>query len=64
MPPAPYRRSEEALQKSRPFSISDLLALGFAAVIVVVFEWLHHAEFPPSGRRFLTALAITAGFAL
>jgi uncharacterized protein (TIGR00297 family) len=33
-------------------------------VIVAVFEWLHHAEFPPSGRRFLTALAITACFAL
>jgi uncharacterized protein (TIGR00297 family) len=25
---------------------------------------LHHAEFPPTGRRFLTALAITAGFAV
>jgi uncharacterized protein (TIGR00297 family) len=25
---------------------------------------LHDAEFPPSGRRFLTALAITAGFAV
>jgi len=33
-------------------------------VIVAIFEWLHHAEFPPSGSRFLTALAITAGFAL
>ncbi len=33
-------------------------------MIVSIFEWLHHAEFPPSGRRFLTALAITAGFAL
>jgi uncharacterized protein (TIGR00297 family) len=64
MPPAPYRRSEEALQKSRPFRISDLLALGFAAVILAVFEWLHHAEFPPGGRRFLIALAITAGFAV
>jgi uncharacterized protein (TIGR00297 family) len=60
----PYRRSEEALQKSRPFRISDLLALGFAAMILAVFEWLHHAEFAPSGSRFLTALAITAGFAL
>jgi uncharacterized protein (TIGR00297 family) len=29
-----------------------------------VFAWLHHAEFPFGGRRFLTALAITAGFAL
>jgi uncharacterized protein (TIGR00297 family) len=38
--------------------------LAFAAVILAVFEWLHHAEFPPTGSRFLTALAITAGFAL
>ena len=64
MPPARYCPSEDALHKSRSFRISDLLALGFAAVIVAVFEWLHHAEFPPSGSRFLTALAITAGFAL
>jgi uncharacterized protein (TIGR00297 family) len=28
-----------------------------------VFAWLHHAEFPPGSRRFLIALAITAGFA-
>jgi uncharacterized protein (TIGR00297 family) len=40
------------------------LALGFAVVILAVFEWRHHAEFPPSGQRFLTALAITAGFAV
>jgi uncharacterized protein (TIGR00297 family) len=44
--------------------MADTLALGFAAVILAVFEWLHHAEFPPSDRRFLTALAITAGFAV
>ncbi len=30
----------------------------------MVFELLHYAEFPPTGRRFLTAMAITAGFAL
>ena len=53
-----------ALPRPRSFRISDLLALGFAAVILAVFEWLHHAEFPPSGSRFLTALAITAGFAV
>ena len=53
-----------ALQKSRSFSVSDLLALGFAAAILAVFAWLHHAEFPLGGRRFLTALAITAGFAV
>jgi len=41
-----------------------VLALGFAAAILAVFAWLHHAEFPFAGRRFLTALAITAGFAL
>ena len=29
-----------------------------------MFEWLHHAEFPFAGPRFLTGLAITAGFAL
>jgi len=53
-----------ALPKSRSFSVSDLLALSFAAAILFVFAWLHHAEFPPGGRRFLTALAITAGFAV
>jgi uncharacterized protein (TIGR00297 family) len=41
-----------------------VLALGFGAAILAVFEWLHHAEFPFGGRRFLTALAITAGFAV
>jgi uncharacterized protein (TIGR00297 family) len=53
-----------ALPKSRSFSVSDLLALIFAAVILAVFAWRHHAEFPLGGRRFLTALAITAGFAV
>jgi uncharacterized protein (TIGR00297 family) len=53
-----------ALQESRSRRISDVLALGFAVVILAAFEWLHHAEFPPSGQRFLTALAITAGFAV
>ncbi len=33
-------------------------------LILVVFELLHHAEFPPAEKRFLLALAITAGFAL
>lgn len=53
-----------ALPKSRSFRISDLLALGFAAAILAVFASLHHSEFPPGSRRFLTALAITAGFAV
>src|SRR5579864_4250290 len=59
MPPG-----RNALPKSRSFRISDLLALGFAAAILTVFESLHHSEFPPGGHRFLTALAITAGFAV
>jgi uncharacterized protein (TIGR00297 family) len=41
-----------------------VLALGFAAAILAAFEWLHHGEFPLGGSRFLTALGITAGFAL
>lgn len=53
-----------ALPKPRSFSVSDLLALIFAAAILAVFALLHHAEFPLGGRRFLTALAITAGFAV
>jgi uncharacterized protein (TIGR00297 family) len=44
--------------------IPDVLALSFAAAIVAVFELLHHTEFPPTSGRFLTALAITAGFAV
>jgi uncharacterized protein (TIGR00297 family) len=65
MPPAPLvPRGRNALPKSRSFRISDLLALGFAAAILAVFASLHHSEFPPGGRRFLTALAITAGFAV
>jgi uncharacterized protein (TIGR00297 family) len=53
-----------ALPKTRSFSVSDLLALGFAAAILAVFGSLHHSEFPLGGHRFLTALAITAGFAV
>jgi uncharacterized protein (TIGR00297 family) len=66
--------TEERLPNPRSFKISDakisdlkisdVLALSFAAAIVAVFELLHHAEFPPTSRRFLTALAITAGFAV
>lgn len=41
-----------------------MLALSFAAAILAIFELLHHTEFPPNGRRFLTALAITVGFAI
>jgi uncharacterized protein (TIGR00297 family) len=40
------------------------VALAFAAGIVAVFEFLHHAEFPATEARFLLSLAITAGFAL
>jgi uncharacterized protein (TIGR00297 family) len=56
--------TEERLQKSRPLRIADLLALAFALAILAAFELLHHAEFPPAGRSFLTALAITLGFAV
>jgi uncharacterized protein (TIGR00297 family) len=56
--------TEERLPEPRSFRPPDILALAFAAMILVVFELLHHAEFPPTGRRFLTALAITAGFAV
>ena len=63
MPPAPSCRREDALSKPRSFSVSDVLSLCFAAVILAVFASLHHAEFPLGGRRCLTALAITAGFA-
>jgi uncharacterized protein (TIGR00297 family) len=52
------------LNNSRQFKVPDVLALAFAAAILAVFEWLHQAEFPLGGRRFLTALGITAGFAL
>jgi uncharacterized protein (TIGR00297 family) len=62
LPPELARRNE--LPESRSFSISDLLALTFAAIILAAFELLHHAEFPATGRRFFIALAITAGFAL
>ena len=64
MPPAPLVRREERTAKIALIQVSDLLALGFAAAILAVFAWLHHAEFPLGGRRFLTALAITAGFAV
>lgn len=55
---------EAHLQDSRSFSISDLLALTFAATVLAIFELLHYAEFPPASGRFLTALGITLGFAL
>ncbi|HEY7403657.1 MAG TPA: DUF92 domain-containing protein [Candidatus Angelobacter sp.] len=41
-----------------------MLALAFAVAILAVFALLHHAEFPLSESRFLTALAITIVFAL
>ncbi|HEX4604785.1 MAG TPA: DUF92 domain-containing protein [Candidatus Angelobacter sp.] len=52
------------LQETRPSKPAEFLALAFAAGTVLVFALLHGAEFPPAGRRFLTALAITAGFAV
>lgn len=58
------RSSKISDAKVSDVKISDVLALSFAAAILVVFEFLHHAEFPPTGGRFLTALAITAGFAV
>jgi uncharacterized protein (TIGR00297 family) len=56
--------TEERLSEPRSFRIPDILALAFATVILAVFGLLHHAEFRPTGERFLTALAITAGFAI
>src|SRR5215467_10432001 len=44
--------------------MADAVALAFAAGIVVVFAFLHHAEFLATQSRFLLALAITAAFAL
>jgi uncharacterized protein (TIGR00297 family) len=44
--------------------LADTLALIFAAGILVVFAVLHHSEFSLAERQVLTALAITAGFAL
>ncbi len=65
MPPQSSADLPEAgLQNSRPIRLADTLALAFAAAIVAVFELLHHNEFPPAEKRFLTALAITAVFAL
>lgn len=64
-PPAPTELQENPrLQNSRTLRMGDTLALAFAVVIVAVFELLHHAEFPPAEKRFLSALAITAVFAL
>ncbi len=64
-PPVPTELQEkERLHNSRTLRMGDTLALAFAVVIVAVFELLHHAEFPPAEKRFLSALAITAVFAL
>ncbi|HKD79165.1 MAG TPA: DUF92 domain-containing protein [Candidatus Angelobacter sp.] len=60
----PGKLPEARLQNSRPFRLADTLALTFAAAIVASFELLHHAEFPPDEKRFLSALAITTVFAL
>jgi uncharacterized protein (TIGR00297 family) len=46
------------------FRAADALALAFALGILATFEVLHGAEFPPTGRRFFAALAITGVFAL
>jgi uncharacterized protein (TIGR00297 family) len=69
-PPEPVKHpahralaTEERLPEPRSSRIPDVLALAFATVILAIFAFLHHAEFPPGGRRFLAALAITAGFA-
>jgi uncharacterized protein (TIGR00297 family) len=63
-PAYPVLATEERLPEPRSFSIPDVLALAFATVILAIFGLLHHAEFRPTGGRFLTALAITAGFAV
>lgn len=52
------------MQDSRQFRLGDALALISAGAIVAIFEFLHHSEFPAGSPRFLTALAITAGFAV
>ena len=41
-----------------------MLALAFAATILIVFAVLHHAEFPIAEKNFLIALAITVIFAI
>jgi uncharacterized protein (TIGR00297 family) len=62
--PAAGPGERSRLQSSRPTKLADAISLAFAAGIVAVFEILHHSEFPASGGRFLSALAITAGFAV
>lgn len=52
------------LRNSRQFSTADALALASAGGILVIFGVLHHSEFPVTGKRFVTALAITAVFAV
>lgn len=44
--------------------MADTLALVFSAGILAIFAALHHSEFPLAGKQVLTALAITAVFAL
>jgi uncharacterized protein (TIGR00297 family) len=57
-------RPEQPLPTQSRFRVADALALAFAVGILATFEVLHGAEFPPNGRRFLVAIAITAVFAL
>jgi len=55
---------EHRLPTQSRFRAADALALAFAVAILVTFEVLHSAEFPPTSRRFFAALAITGVFAL
>ena len=65
MPPASgLRLVEGMLQSSHRVRRADALALIFAGAILAIFVTLHHAEFPVAGRKVLTALAITAIFAV
>ena len=66
MPPArrPTQPGGLQLQDSRKIRVADALALVFAALIVALFEFYSHAQFPVNGRSFLLALATTAVFAV
>ncbi len=55
---------EHPKQTPQGFRAADALALCSAAAILATFAVLHGSEFPPGSRHFLSALAITCGFAL
>jgi uncharacterized protein (TIGR00297 family) len=55
---------EDRLENTRKFKAADMVALGSAAAILVVYGFLRGPEFSLTGSRFLSALGITATFAL